>query len=95
MLDLLDQTWKSPLTSLLVLRQTYPSPSDWLPLLSLKKNSSWEDPEGPVRTVCQSTIDVAVDAPPSFCCHILMLMFQLSVDVDVASVDVDVPASCC
>jgi hypothetical protein len=42
---------------------------------------SWADPEGPVRTVCQSTTDV-VDAPASFCCHILMLMFQLRV-VDV------------
>jgi hypothetical protein len=48
---------------------------------------SWADPEGSVRTICQSTTDVVVDAPASFCCHILMLIFQLRV------VDVDVPAS--
>ena len=51
---------------------------------------SWEDIEGPVRTVCQSTTDVVVDATASFCCHILMLMFQLRV-VD----DVDDPTPCC
>ena len=38
MLDLLDQSWKSPLTFLLVLRKNpYPSPFDWLPSLSLKQ----------------------------------------------------------
>jgi hypothetical protein len=31
---------------------------------------SWEDPKGPVRTVCQSTTNVGVDAPASLCCHI-------------------------
>ena len=31
---------------------------------------SWADLEGSVRTVCQSTTDVVVDAPASFCCHI-------------------------
>jgi hypothetical protein len=52
-------------------------------------------------------VDVVVDAPASFCCHILMLMFQLHVVDDCCSsfmlmlmfqlhvVDVDVPASCC
>jgi hypothetical protein len=48
---------------------------------------SWADLEGLVRTVCQSTIDVA-EAPVSFCCHMLMMMFQLRV------VDDDVPVSC-
>jgi hypothetical protein len=38
---------------------------------------SWVDLEGPVKTVCQSTIDFVVDALASFCCHIYMLMFQL------------------
>jgi hypothetical protein len=38
MLDLLDQSWKSPLTSLLVSRKNpYPSPSDRIPPLSLKQ----------------------------------------------------------
>jgi hypothetical protein len=50
---------------------------------------SWENPKGPIRTVCQSTINVVVDAPASFCCHILMLMFQFDA-VD----DVVVPTSC-
>jgi hypothetical protein len=27
---------------------------------------SWADPEGPIRTVCQSTTNVVVDAPASF-----------------------------
>jgi hypothetical protein len=40
MLDLLDQSWKSPLTSFLVLRKNpYPSPSDWLPSLLLKQGN--------------------------------------------------------
>jgi hypothetical protein len=40
MLDLLDQSWKSPLTSFLVSRKNpYPSPSDWLPSLSLKQGN--------------------------------------------------------
>jgi hypothetical protein len=42
---------------------------------------SWVDLEGLVRKVCQSTTYVVVDAPASFCCHILMLMFQLHVVV--------------
>jgi hypothetical protein len=29
----------------------------------------WTDPEGPVRIVSQSTTNVVVDAPTSFCCH--------------------------
>jgi hypothetical protein len=31
---------------------------------------SWADPEGPVRTVFQSTTNVVVDALALFCCHI-------------------------
>jgi hypothetical protein len=39
-LDLLDQYWKSPLTSLLVSRKNpYPSLSDWLPPLLLKQGN--------------------------------------------------------
>jgi hypothetical protein len=38
---------------------------------------SCEYTKGPVRMVCQSTIDVVVDAPYSLCFHIEMLMFQL------------------
>ena len=50
----------------------------------------WANPEGPIRTVCQSTTNVVVDAPASFCCHMLMmLLFQLRAN------DVDVPTSCC
>ena len=40
MLVLLDQSWKSLLTSLLVSRKNpYPSPFDWLPSLSLKQGN--------------------------------------------------------
>jgi hypothetical protein len=40
MLDLLDQSWKSPLTSLLVSRKNpYPILFDWLPPLSLKQGN--------------------------------------------------------
>jgi hypothetical protein len=46
--------------------------------------NSREDPEGPIRTVGQSTTNVVVDALVSFCCHILMmLLFQLCVVDDV------------
>jgi hypothetical protein len=61
---------------------------------------SWADLEGPVRTVCQSTTNVVVDAPASFCRHMLMmLLFQLCVVDDVVFQlhvvdDVVVPASC-
>jgi hypothetical protein len=51
-------------------------------------SDSWVDLEGPIRTVCQSTTNV-VDAPTSFYCHMLMMLFQLCV-VD----DVVVPTSC-
>jgi hypothetical protein len=40
MLDMSDQSWKSPLTSLLLLRKNpYPNPFDWIPLLSLKQGN--------------------------------------------------------
>jgi hypothetical protein len=51
---------------------------------------SWDDPEGLVRTVCQSTTNVVVDEPISFCCHMLMMMFQ-----PCAIVDDVIPALCC
>jgi hypothetical protein len=31
---------------------------------------SWENVEGSVKTVYQSTTYIVVDAPASFCCHI-------------------------
>jgi hypothetical protein len=40
LLDLLDQSWKSILTSLLVSQKNpYPSLSEWLPSLSLKQGN--------------------------------------------------------
>jgi hypothetical protein len=54
----------------------------------MESYDSSTDPKGPVRTICQSTTNV-VDALASFCCHMLMKLFQLRV-VD----DVVVPASC-
>jgi hypothetical protein len=51
---------------------------------------SWEDTKGPVRKVFQSTANVVVDTPTSFCCHmLLMMLFHPCVVDDV------VPASCC
>jgi hypothetical protein len=50
---------------------------------------SWEDPKGLERMVCPSTTNVVFDAHASFCCHMLMMLFQHhSID------DVVVPALC-
>jgi hypothetical protein len=56
----------------------------------MESYDSWADPEGLVRMVCQSTTNVVVDTPSSFCHHMLMMMlFQPHVVDDL------VPASCC
>jgi hypothetical protein len=49
---------------------------------------SWADPEGPVRTVCQSTTDVVVDC--LICCTCLILLPHIDVDVPVIDITDDV-----
>jgi hypothetical protein len=44
-------------------------------LYPMESYDSWVDPKGLVRTFCQSTTYVVVDAPFSFYCHTLMLLF--------------------